>query len=422
MICALAGKKVNQPPERDLAAGRTFVNNFLCVWVGAGVCEMRSVSVLVLLTAAAGSAAGVLFLPEYGEPDATTPFATVLSTSSSPSVGAVQAARVLSAHAPLYGAVGSAGDEKRKTDGTTRTVQLMKPTEITSEPTSPPSREQTVRGLTSDLQRELKRVGCFTSDVTGEWDAATRRAMRTFLDRVNARLPVQQPDHVLLTMVKGHPNDACAKNCPTGQVADDRGECAPRVIVSKVAPRDSAKSAAVVTEKVAPQVVTGSLAPSPSAPNRATQASSWTTELTPTVVDTQPLPRVAAERSAALPGRMSLGSAAPTSVDVVPSPSVTIVPAPRASGVPIKRARTAAATTDTPGASDAPTTAPVSLPTESDALVAPRPKAQSRPQAIDRPGATSRRQSSQASSFIPPAIRPAPRRDWKSAVFDQTSR
>lgn len=73
--------------------------------------------------------------------------------------------------------------------------------------------------LTRALQRELKRVGCYHGDVSGEWTDATRRAMKRFTDQVNAKLPVGEPDQVLLSLVQGDPERGCNERCrprPTG--------------------------------------------------------------------------------------------------------------------------------------------------------------------------------------------------------------
>ena len=37
-----------------------------------------------------------------------------------------------------------------------------------------------------EVQRELKRVGCYSQEIDGEWGPATRRAMKDFTDRANA--------------------------------------------------------------------------------------------------------------------------------------------------------------------------------------------------------------------------------------------
>jgi hypothetical protein len=63
--------------------------------------------------------------------------------------------------------------------------------------------------LTRALQRELKRVGCYHGEINGAWTASTRQAMKTFVDRANARLPVSEPDQVLLALIKGNRHFAC---------------------------------------------------------------------------------------------------------------------------------------------------------------------------------------------------------------------
>jgi peptidoglycan hydrolase-like protein with peptidoglycan-binding domain len=63
--------------------------------------------------------------------------------------------------------------------------------------------------LTRELQRELRRVGCYDGSVTGVWSPSTRRAMKQFTERTNSVLPVDQPDQVLLAMLHNHDDSAC---------------------------------------------------------------------------------------------------------------------------------------------------------------------------------------------------------------------
>ncbi len=64
--------------------------------------------------------------------------------------------------------------------------------------------------LARALQRELKRVGCYSGEITGAWTTSTRMAMRAFTERVNATLPIDKPDPVLLSLVQGHQQgDVC---------------------------------------------------------------------------------------------------------------------------------------------------------------------------------------------------------------------
>jgi hypothetical protein len=76
-------------------------------------------------------------------------------------------------------------------------------------------------GLTRALQRELKRVGCYNGEITGQWTTSTRMAMRAFTERVNASLPVDKPDPVLLSLVQGHREDGVCT--PAAGVARDAG-------------------------------------------------------------------------------------------------------------------------------------------------------------------------------------------------------
>ncbi|MEQ1669932.1 MAG: peptidoglycan-binding domain-containing protein [Hyphomicrobium sp.] len=111
---------------------------------------------------------------------------------------------------------------------------------VTSEPTaqgkmsSPrPGDSETRAALASDLQRELKRVGCYGGEITGTWTPSTKRAMSAFMDRVNATLPVDEPDYILLTLVQGHTAVACSADCPSGQVYSNAGRCVPNAVVAQ---------------------------------------------------------------------------------------------------------------------------------------------------------------------------------------------
>ncbi len=86
--------------------------------------------------------------------------------------------------------------------------------------------------LTRDLQRELQRVGCYDGEVTGNWTPSTKRAMGTFMDRVNATLPMEEPDYILLTLVQGHTAAACGTECPSGQAISANGRCVPNAVVA----------------------------------------------------------------------------------------------------------------------------------------------------------------------------------------------
>jgi hypothetical protein len=89
--------------------------------------------------------------------------------------------------------------------------------------------------LARELQKELRRVGCYEGKLNGVWTPATRRAMKTFTDRVNATLPVDEPDAVLYVMVQSQQERVCGKPCPVDQGLSEDGRCVPNAILAKAA-------------------------------------------------------------------------------------------------------------------------------------------------------------------------------------------
>lgn len=87
--------------------------------------------------------------------------------------------------------------------------------------------------LASDLQQELKRVGCYGGHITGSWTPSTKRAMWSFMDRINASLPIDEPDYILLTLVQGHSGIACGADCKTSEVMSAGGRCIPQAVVAQ---------------------------------------------------------------------------------------------------------------------------------------------------------------------------------------------
>ena len=96
--------------------------------------------------------------------------------------------------------------------------------------------------LVRDIQHELRRVGCFEGEPDGRWNAAAQRAMSAFNDRVNATLPVDEPDQILLTLVQGRASRVCNAACPAGQSMSTAGRCLPTA-VAMAAPRAAGRMA-----------------------------------------------------------------------------------------------------------------------------------------------------------------------------------
>jgi hypothetical protein len=67
--------------------------------------------------------------------------------------------------------------------------------------------------LARALQRELKRAGCYHGEINGIWTPSTRQAMKTYTDIANARLPVTNPDPVLLALLQGDQHLGCTARC-----------------------------------------------------------------------------------------------------------------------------------------------------------------------------------------------------------------
>ena len=82
-------------------------------------------------------------------------------------------------------------------------------------PTTAPPQDAT--SLARSLQRELKRAGCYHGEINGIWSTSTRQAMKAYTDRANAKLPVTQPDPVLLALIQGDQHLGCTASPPNSK-------------------------------------------------------------------------------------------------------------------------------------------------------------------------------------------------------------
>src|SRR5262245_64662371 len=112
--------------------------------------------------------------------------------------------------------------------------------------------------LTRELQKELRRVGCYEGDISGTWSQSTRRAMKTFIERMNARLPIEEPDAVLYALVKGQDELVCGKACSHGEVQSADGRCIPDVLLAYVKGK-TAQSVTAAVEKSGMASIGGSV-------------------------------------------------------------------------------------------------------------------------------------------------------------------
>jgi len=169
---------------------------------------------------------------------------TPLTTSRIATNRRARPAPVVTAAAPQPDAVGAPDAAQGW-----QTAVAVAPSSVTPvgtgalDPSNPDSRYK----LVVDIQQHLKRVGCYWGRVNGSWNANTRDAMRSFTDRVNATLPIENPDYVLLTLLQAHNGRTCGE-CPAGEVLSGGGRCVPQAIVAQTHRKDEPKVATATPE------------------------------------------------------------------------------------------------------------------------------------------------------------------------------
>lgn len=316
---------------------------------------------LTVLALATGAAGAVLWLPELVTRD---PFAVVtevgeggvarvaVPTKSEPSLphGTNEPARFFGFALPRTGmpgekppstvALGSTGDAPRD-----KTAPIVAPepklavrplpgppqsqlvTVVAPAPSLAPPRERPRHELARDIQRELKRVGCYAGDVDGNWGPGSKRAAQTFMQHINSAVPTDEPDLVQLTLIRSFSGTTCAALCPPERMVPGSARCLPAPVMAARPPARLFEQRAIATQSTAP-VVTGSM---PSASVSAAPAL-------PAGAATNPMPgpRMAAEAPISvvpLEGRMAVGAPPPPAGQLVAAPvgpGVTIAPPRRA--------------------------------------------------------------------------------------------
>jgi hypothetical protein len=193
-----------------------------------------------------------------------------------------------------------------------QTTSASEPEHRSLEPTSPESRYR----LVIDIQQQLKRVGCYWGRADGSWGPGTKDAMQSFMTRVNAALPYDSPDYVLLTLLKSQSGEVCGA-CPADQVLLPGGRCVPQTTVAYGQPNTD-PTAAIATNETLPWQAAGA------APNKPVF-----TPLPNSVVSTEPLPgRMAIGGPAALPPVNSVYAPPAVAATEPGQPGVTAVAAP----------------------------------------------------------------------------------------------
>jgi hypothetical protein len=85
--------------------------------------------------------------------------------------------------------------------------------------------------LVVEIQRKLKKRGCYGGRISGYWGAGTKYAMQAFISRINARLPIEEPDYALLTLLQTSSDKTCG-TCPADQTAAVSGSCVTRTNIA----------------------------------------------------------------------------------------------------------------------------------------------------------------------------------------------
>ena len=173
-----------------------------------------------------------------------------------------------------------------------QTVVAATPTSTPPQPTTLVPRDPDNRyKLVLDIQQQLRRVGCYWGGMDGYWGIATKGAMKEFTVRVNATLPLDEPDYVQLALIQSQAKTTCGA-CPAGQSLSASGRC--------VAQQVATAQKEVLPWKAAPEV-------------GAAVGQPLLKPVAITVASTEPLP-----------GHMAIGGPIPTTSDVQQSaPPVT---------------------------------------------------------------------------------------------------
>jgi hypothetical protein len=184
--------------------------------------------------------------------------------------------------------------------------------------------------LARELQLELKRVGCYAAEPSGVWTPASRKAMKSFTDRVNASLPVGEPDEILLALVQAHRGEACGAPCPAGQGLAEDGRCLPGAILAQAARKAPAPAVAAAARPRG----------GPPADKPAPAIAAWSTTSAAMPPPLSPPP--------AIPGRMALAGPmrdAPPPVigEAPPGPADPAVQNPKPTAAAAERTRRARA-------------------------------------------------------------------------------
>lgn len=132
------------------------------------------------------------------------------------------------------------------------------------------------RELAVEIKLGLKRLGCFEGNITGDWDRQAQLATSAFLSGVNARLPVSDPDLVLVALVRAQVAQTCTVECSAVEARRVDRRCQPSVVKAR-------EVAEVVQKKPADAVAIHT-------PDRMSLSSTVSVEAEPRLASRPPMP------------------------------------------------------------------------------------------------------------------------------------
>jgi len=117
--------------------------------------------------------------------------------------------------------------------------------------------------LVRDVQKELRRAGCYWGKLDGSWGAGSKYAIQEFMLQVNASLPTTQPEPIMLTLLQSHPGTVCGKSCQAGYTKSANGRCLPYAITAQKRPEPTPKVVAPPARLVRSGTTDAAVAPTP---------------------------------------------------------------------------------------------------------------------------------------------------------------
>lgn len=180
----------------------------------------------------------------------------LLVTPQSAAFAAVGVAGLCATIALLPSNVPSDAPEVKIIEGTPSFKPVTLTRESTPELTPSKSFFDDQASLTRALQQELTRLGCYDGQINGQWTSRSRKAMVRLIEKVNARLPAEKPDAVLLALAKGETEGACDRSAevaerPRRRASDAGTDEVPQVEPVNVEARSEEPTPRAALEKTA---------------------------------------------------------------------------------------------------------------------------------------------------------------------------